>query len=381
MYFPSVLLAAAIPLAIANPVPRANKASCETEELSSATWKTLGIDKWLAGWTTSNYTATPTNQVQALADSFGAPNFFCGLDNFCNAGQPCSPVQLPSWYALVAIQNWNSYMNSINTAISFASSIISMTLPSIVADFHQPPDDTTPLEAMMKLTTMIVGVIPGVGGQVLANANTLLSMITFPTQSETTFLQWSDVSSSLATVVTDWQAAVSDAFKATIDADPSSKQGINTIVSGGSFLGVSKNFTQDELQATVIDSLKLYSVSLALQAEKVYVYRGAAYSSCKEASSAEYCVEGRKHILAKGPEGQDAYVDTLINKYGMTKDRIFLGTISCFEKNGKKQLADGFADSVPIDSNAECLFNVQVCLNDQPKDGMVDDCRALGLNI
>lgn len=87
-----------------------------------------------------------------------------GLDNFCNAGQPCVPVDMPAWYGLIAIQNWNSYMNSINTAITFASSIISLTLPGIVSDLSiSPPDDVTPMKNLYKAMTTIIGLIPFTG--------------------------------------------------------------------------------------------------------------------------------------------------------------------------------------------------------------------------
>ncbi|CAI6337943.1 unnamed protein product [Periconia digitata] len=76
--------------------------SCASEALDPTTWTKLNIDDFLAE-AAKNYTKTTTNNVQALASSFGAPNFFCGLDNFCNAGQPCLPIKLPAWYIPCAI--------------------------------------------------------------------------------------------------------------------------------------------------------------------------------------------------------------------------------------------------------------------------------------
>lgn len=71
---------------------------------------------------------------------------------------------MPAWYGLIAIQNWNSYMNSINTAITFASSIISLTLPGIVSDLSiSPPDDVTPMKNLYKAMTTIIGLIPFTG--------------------------------------------------------------------------------------------------------------------------------------------------------------------------------------------------------------------------
>ena len=71
--------------------------SCPTSSLEPKTWTDLRIDDFLAS-AAKNYTRTTSNNVQSLAASFGAPNFFCGLDKFCNAGQPCLPIQPPAWY-------------------------------------------------------------------------------------------------------------------------------------------------------------------------------------------------------------------------------------------------------------------------------------------
>ncbi|EXK76077.1 hypothetical protein FOQG_19165 [Fusarium oxysporum f. sp. raphani 54005] len=80
--------------------------SCDSEPLTEDTWISLNIDQFLTDWT-PNVTQAETNNVQALADSFGSPNFFCGIDQFCNAGQPCLPVKLPAWYALMGYHRSN----------------------------------------------------------------------------------------------------------------------------------------------------------------------------------------------------------------------------------------------------------------------------------
>lgn len=44
------------------------------------------------------------------------------------------------------------------------------------------------------------------------------------------------------------------------------KDGINRIISGGNFLGISQNFTQREIQNVVIDSITMNTLGLVLQA-------------------------------------------------------------------------------------------------------------------
>lgn len=83
-----------------NQAPLNATAGCASEPLSQNTWTKLKF----------NYALTQAaakvkgtfNTMQELAGTFGAPNFFYGLNSFYNAGQPCTPVKLPSWYILVA---------------------------------------------------------------------------------------------------------------------------------------------------------------------------------------------------------------------------------------------------------------------------------------
>lgn len=139
-------------------------------------------------------------------------------------------------YALVAIQNWNSYVNSVNTAISFASSIAGLTLPGVVSDFYKKPkDDITPLKTLSMVFSTTLGLIPFTGSiQTAASAVSggigfLGRQLTIPEEPDR-FLAWSDISSSLATVVSDYQAEVSKSFKAIIDVPVDDPAGINAYV-------------------------------------------------------------------------------------------------------------------------------------------------------
>jgi hypothetical protein len=76
--------------------------SCAADPLEQKTWTGLKIDEFLTS-AAKTYPRTKSNNVQSLAASFGAPNFFCGLDKPCNAGQPCLPVTLPAWYVFVEV--------------------------------------------------------------------------------------------------------------------------------------------------------------------------------------------------------------------------------------------------------------------------------------
>ncbi|KAH6871542.1 hypothetical protein B0T10DRAFT_568245 [Thelonectria olida] len=386
-----------IPYVFATPLPQSDgRKSCDTEPLSESTWTSLDIDAYLKSWA-ANVTTTPTNNVQSLADSFGAPNFFCGLDQFCNAGQPCTPVEPPAWYALVAIQNWNNYMNSINTAVGFSSNIISLTLPGIVSDLYPKPDDNvTPLRNILRAVTSTIGVIPfagtvaGIGKNAFEKyTNYALTLVNPPTTDK--FLSWTNVAESLAGVIQDYQAAVSDSLKKVLDTPVADAGGIYEQLQGGRFLGISQNFTQSDLQRQMIDSFKVYSIGLALQAQKMFivVWPTIYADSCTDDASS-LCQENidgtfTKYILTK----TDSYDnlkslndigETLTNKYGLSKERFLVDVYKCYKSNGKKQLTDNFGDFLPIEPTTQCLLNLIVC-EDNADHTIVKACRDGGADI
>ncbi|KAH0425838.1 hypothetical protein CcaCcLH18_10707 [Colletotrichum camelliae] len=393
-------------LALASPLPQSIESdkTCKTEALTADTWKTLGVDKWFEDYA-YNMTQGNSNNVQLFSSNFGAPNFFCGLDSFCNAGQPCLPVPLPAWYVLVAMQNWNSYMNSVNTAVIFASSIISMILPEIVTDFYpKPQDNITPLKDAFRMFNTVLGVVPltgamsTAGSSVRGGLNFLNTQLKIPTGTDQ-FLAWSQISNTMATVVQTYQKAVSEAVQTSLDANLlQSVGGMYSNLYEGQFLGVHQNFTQNDIQERVIETFKIRAVALALQAQRTFIYRFKGRPSCVEYGKAGMCVQegstwtGHSLLqLDRQDNGvmQNNAVDILISKYGLTQEDILIGPTKCYDANGQKQLTDSFGDSLPLDPKAECLFLVPTCdgwldasgLSHPKADGYRDRCGNQGVPL
>ncbi|KAF2850374.1 hypothetical protein T440DRAFT_532187 [Plenodomus tracheiphilus IPT5] len=394
--------AVGVTVTVASPVPNPQGTgtgadSCPSDALEPKTWTDLNVDGVLTD-AAGNYTKTKTNNIQSLADFFGAPNFFCGLDNFCNAGQPCLPVEVPAWYAVVAIQNWNNYMNCLNTAIGFATSILSLKLPEIVQDlFPDPKDDVTPLATMIQVVNGVLAVVPFTGAvstasTVVSTGLGFLSGRVKPPAATDRFLAWSDISSSMSEVLKDYQTAVSNSVKAVLDApidDPDN--GINGILAGGNFLGVSQNFTQDDVQKLVIDSITVSALGLALQAQKAFVVRFFNQERCNDENENTLCIQNDGSstftqwslLKRSGDANAGSLIDEsklLLDKYGLTKLEFLKGPTNCFDNNDKKQLTNPFNQGLPLDSKAECVFNVLVCDIDNGnggagKQGIVDFCK------
>ncbi|KXH53498.1 hypothetical protein CSAL01_05364 [Colletotrichum salicis] len=365
-----LLLALAYTGAIATPVPQdTGSADCKAEPLNQDTWKKLEIENFLADWTIFNVSKVETNAVPNFANSFGAPNFFCGLDSFCNAGQPCSP-------------NWNSYMNSLNTAITFASSIMSLTLKGIVQDFYSnPKDDITDLKTMTRVFAGILSIIPFMGP-----INTVAGAI----GSTSSF---SNVATSLGKAVQNWQSAVSSSFQTTIDAQVNVTGGTFQIIRDGKFLGPSGNITQGDMQKEMTRSLELYTIGLALQAQKVFVLRSQPFTTTyTEGTEAELCSQDpdgrwRQSILIqrsyhKNAIGRKDLMNLLTGKYQLKKETVTKEVAECVDAAGGNQLTYPFGDILPVDSTTKCIFNLQVCTTPPgAREGIITTCEGLGLNV
>lgn len=295
-------------------------------------------------------------------------------------------------------------MNSMNTAIGFASSILSLKLPEIVQDVYpNPKDNITPLKTMASIFGSVLSVVPFTGA-VSTVSTTIQSGLRFvngrlkPPAATDRFLAWSDVASSMADVVKDYQAVVSNAMTAIINAEvDDANNGINGIISGGGFLGVSQNFTQTDLQSAVIDSITMNALGLALQAQKMFVTRFFNSKTCNDDNENTLCVKNDGSdtstqwslLRRSGDANAGSQIDTaktLMGKYGMTKLEFLKGPTDCFDNNSKKQLTNPFDGGLPLDAKAACVFNLLVCDIDTSKgtdnEGIVDFCQKnQGLDI
>jgi hypothetical protein len=299
----------------------------------------------------------------------------------------------------LGIQNWNNYMNSMNTAITFSTNIISLKLPEIVSDLYpDPKDDVTPMQLFARAITSTMGLVPFAGGldtvakTFTTSVNYVLTVVKPPKTDK--FMQWSNVASSLGEVIQDYQAAVSDSIKKVIDTPVADAGGIYEQLQGGRFLGISQNFTQSTLQKQMIDSFTIYSIGLALQAQKIFVLRMTNIKRKHDDTSASYVVDAgdgtfTEYSLMQAGGNDNAIVmldigDKLSNKYSLPRERWLDDVVKCWEGNDKKQLADSFGDFLPIDPATPCLLNLNVCdlvSVEWGSKGIIESCRDNGVDI
>ncbi|KAH9447545.1 hypothetical protein MJO28_011059 [Puccinia striiformis f. sp. tritici] len=126
--------------------------------LTPETWKKLEMDNFIAG-----IDGIDKMTLTEFARKVGAANFFCGIGLSCNAGQLCNPVAGKNWLVLVAIQRWNSYLNSLYQGIATAVTIVRDASAEMITDFIP---DTVMDKSMFgwAVATIVIGILGGFTG-------------------------------------------------------------------------------------------------------------------------------------------------------------------------------------------------------------------------
>ncbi|KAG0144592.1 hypothetical protein CROQUDRAFT_47095 [Cronartium quercuum f. sp. fusiforme G11] len=87
--------------------------NCLKEPLRPNLWEELRMNDYIHHYPRGNKL-----DLEHYAITVGVSDFVCGIGQVCNAHQLCERVKGRDWYALVAAQNWNTFMNEIYQAVS-----------------------------------------------------------------------------------------------------------------------------------------------------------------------------------------------------------------------------------------------------------------------
>ncbi|KAK2006622.1 hypothetical protein LZ32DRAFT_641753 [Colletotrichum eremochloae] len=365
--------------------------SCKPDLLTNVTWMSHDIDGFLAN-ASAQYTQLSYDNVQALASWLGAPNFYCGVNTWCSAGQPCSPVGLPGWYVLMAIQSWNQYVNNLESAVLYTASILGLKLGKLVNDiWPQPKDNVTPVKTAMAWINGLLNAFPttaviGAGAGILTNniqaGNIIAGGMMFAPSAGDPYLHWSEVGAQVGSMIDGYKKAIGVYSKSVIDApigDP--KWGINKVLSGGKFLSRNVNVTQDDFDSWMYKSVEINAIGLIMQAQNSYIIRTFNRTDCVEKSDAYLCeqqpngawTEWRLHKVDSDDWVPEYRLATkLLQSYGFTKERLFKGPSQCFDSHDFEQLTNPWDTAaekgIDLDPWLLCNFNVNVCNFDAAED-------------
>ncbi|KAK2002956.1 hypothetical protein LX36DRAFT_598399 [Colletotrichum falcatum] len=371
--------------------PNLRRQNCEPDVLSNVTWVKQDLDGFLAN-ASQKYTQYSYNNVQALAAYLGAPNFFCGINSWCNAGQPCSPVGLPGWYVLMGMQGWNNYVNNLDSAVLYTTSILGLKFPKIVDDlWPKKKDNVTPLKMGMAWingilngfpTTALIGKGAGMVGSNIQAFNIIAGGMMFPPSAGDQYLHWSEIASQMGSLVDEYKQAIAAYAKNVIDAPIADPQwGINKALRGGAFLSRNTNLTQDDVDNWMYQSVSINAIGLILQAQNIYIIRTFNRTDCVENNNGYLCEQQPNGVWTEWrlhKKDSDDWVteyktaDKLLQSYNFTKQTLFKGPSECFDSNDYQQLTNPWETvsdkGVNMDPWLLCNFNVNVCNFDITED-------------
>ncbi|WQF84419.1 hypothetical protein CDEST_09433 [Colletotrichum destructivum] len=381
---------------------------CEPGELSNTTWVENNVDAFLAN-ASQHYTEYPYDNVQALGAYLGAPNFFCGVNTWCNAGQPCSPVTLPGWYvvfhrkflyvliganfqryALMGVQGWNNYVNNLNLALTYTATILSFKLSKLVNDlWPAQKDNVTGWKIFIAWvngvinafpTTAVYGATAGAWASAVQGGGIISSGMMVAPSGGDQFIRWSDLANQMGSQIDEYKKAVGAYAKTVIDApiaDP--KWGINKVLSGGVFLTRDNNITQDDVDNWMYKSISTNAMGLLMQTQNVYIIRTFNKTECDPTPDAIFCEiqpnnkwTERRFQKRKSSKPENKLAKKLIETYGLTKEQVLKGPTDCFDASDYEQLINPWETltekGLTLEPIRLCNFNVNVCNFDEAED-------------
>ncbi|KAA1122774.1 hypothetical protein PGTUg99_008345 [Puccinia graminis f. sp. tritici] len=281
------------------PIPPANL-PCVAQNLTADTWNRLQIDKYLA-----TYPGGQSLTLSQYADSKGAQNFRCGIEEFCSSGQICNPVPAPDWYVLLAAQEWNNCMNSVFKAVHFAVNTVQGTLALMVTGLaeqnihaHEIAFGVGALTSLLASAAAIVGLAAAtlflagfvfalapiaLGAGAVALVSTQVAPLAFGASSllsnkpedKKSFIKWASVGNMFSQWEIHMQSMITNTTQTVINSPISSNAGISSVLRNGVFLFDTQTKSTSELQIDYETVLQARSLNLVLRAMGAFVTRGS----------------------------------------------------------------------------------------------------------
>ncbi|KAH9444773.1 hypothetical protein MJO28_013187 [Puccinia striiformis f. sp. tritici] len=387
------------------PIPPPNL-PCVAQNLTADTWNRLQIDKYLA-----DYPGGHSLTLEQYADSKGAQNFRCGIEEFCTSGQICNPVPAPDWYVLLATQEWNNCMNSVFKAVHFAVSTVQGTLALMVTGLaeqnikaHEIAFGIGSITSLLASAAAIVGIgaaalfLAGfvtalapiaVAAGVTVVATTLVAPLALQGSSllenkpadKKSFIKWASVGNMFSQWEIHMQSMITNTTQQVINSPISSNQGISSVLRNGAFLFESQTKSTSELQIDYETVLQARSLNLVLRAMGAFVTRGSDKCNAKgpngawgEEGNLSFCGPDKimmNIVLTHGDKTKNKIQNAkyIATKFGFTTEYIVTQSWNCQQKYQQFEY-DPYRDApLPSDANADCVMNLPVCdLTDQRID-------------
>ncbi|PLW18040.1 hypothetical protein PCASD_19807 [Puccinia coronata f. sp. avenae] len=358
---------------------------CSRHPLTPALWQDLQLDEYMR-----DYVGGKTLKLQAYADEVNVTNFLCGIGQTCDAGQLCSSAMAPDWYVLVATQNWNKVMNMLYTSLSFGIGAMQDIAPIMIDDLS-PPSSPTPFTSAtwMALIASFSGALPGMvfpgmwvwtwvflQGLLYTTASELWlwqNVIRAPPDVRSGYTRWIEFAWMLSKLEDKSQEKLSNYTKGVLQSGISTEEGMYGVLKNGVFLQKTIEKTQFNLQVSFEAVIKLRLLAAILRAQSIFIIRNSDPCTHPGPNGA---FAGKDVLSYCGPDGvmmnivkakknkthRKIHGAPLIeSKYGFTVEFLTNAAWTCQKKYGVYEHDPYTNATLPMDINADCLFNLPVC--------------------
>ncbi|EGG09544.1 uncharacterized protein MELLADRAFT_95950 [Melampsora larici-populina 98AG31] len=368
---------------------------CLHQPLTPSLWSNLSMNAYL-----DNYPGGKNWTVEKYATRVGATDFVCGIGKVCSPGQICESVRGRDWYALVAVENWNNFVNSVYEAAGDAFNEVSAVLPTmsdhrwislVTADRHgkRSYSYTSAHICMGGVKDSIwlswgtlswLGIVMSLY-QISAFSwvNTLLIV----GNGENRFGRSSDVTWMLGEAQHAVQETISNITQKVITSGISTPEGLSSINRDGLFLTGLPVIDQNAVQKEFERSLKLKTLIKLWRIQNAFIVRGSepcTYSGPNGAMNdpdiISYCGEdgvlgdrmmniARAELQGDGFDPTIYHADLVEYKYGFTAEFLTTSSWECqtthhtFEYDPyTNQTESSYINPRRPD---DCLVNLPVC--------------------
>ncbi|PLW32561.1 hypothetical protein PCASD_09734 [Puccinia coronata f. sp. avenae] len=359
---------------------------CAPKEVDPKTWKELELDSYL-----KTYPNGLTLTLTQFAQDHGALNLLCGMNQFCSAGQLCSPVIGRAWWVLAAVEQYTLYQNSLYTAIGFAADQAKGKYPqNAKKKFRLFQSIGMILTLTMACVAVLAGVVflvtPGLqafavaatAGAAVAIAQVTVLMKARAAELEAgrqdTFTKWAGYENQIANWRENAQTELQKRFEEVLNSPIGTHRGILGALEGGSYLQKELVVDMNDIKQKLSKVLTIRMIGQILRAKKGFVtlthdcsHGGPNGAYPIDSGWLSYCYLNGTMLNViydnDGKSGNQFYnARVLVEKYNVTTEYIVKQAFGCWKRRQGPDF-DPYADgtSLPHDEHAPCLINLPFC--------------------
>ncbi|KAI9604485.1 hypothetical protein KEM48_000720 [Puccinia striiformis f. sp. tritici PST-130] len=338
---------------------------CHKIPLSRILWSELKMNSYL-----DTYPGGDKIALEEYASNVGATDFSVGIGEHPHVGQLCEAAKGRDWYALVAVENWNSFVNSLYDAAAYVGLVTTW-----VSSFPGCIFSTwAPIASAMFDSVGEIAWISFVGVMYVSTAFAYINSVIFVGTGEDRFTRGptyhNDGPSSTSSPIHHFQHH-SKRYQFSCQSSP----GLAGINREGSFLNEIPSNFQNNLQKELELSLKLKSLAKFWRLQDPCISSGTN-GAFDETDKISYCgVDNIMMNIARAEKNGTGYDPTIYHasliesKYNYSSEFLTTSAWKCQLKYGVFEYDSCSLHNSTITQDrikdfshpGECYFNLPVC--------------------